>query len=173
MASVIFQRPQEHSSTRTAMLPALACCCRPRLAGTARNSAHSADRNSDGAKIRQHDKRNRPKRNGPGAGEPGPSQSGLPMPRGSACSLSTRRREDRSRHVMVIPRLNGAQAFAATVLDRNLDPPARSATRAGRSPRLPTPQNPAAVLWRSRSGRRSIRRGARSASKPEEPRRPR
>jgi hypothetical protein len=49
------------------------------------------------------------KRNGPSAGEPGPSQSGLPMPRGSACFLSTRRRKNRSCHVMVIPQLGASE----------------------------------------------------------------
>lgn len=140
---------------------------RPVFAAASR-SAHSADRNSGRAQS--------PKRNGPSAGEPGPSQSGLPMPRGSACSLSTRRREKRSRHVMVNPsppQLRGG-LLLQNALDWNPDPPARSATRPGRSDRrLPTAQNPAAVLWRSRSARRSTRPGARSASKPEAPRRPR
>jgi hypothetical protein len=140
----------------------------PCVFAAASRSAPSADRNSGRAQS--------PKRNGPSAGEPGPSQSGLPMPRGSACSLSTRRREKRSRHVLVIPsppQLRG-RLLLQNATDRNPDLPARSATRRGRSDRrLPTAQSPAAVLWRSRSARRSTRPGARSASKPEAPRRPR
>jgi hypothetical protein len=115
-----------------------------------------------------------PKRNGPSAGEPGPSQSGLPMPRGSACSFSTRRRENRSRHVLVIPppASTARQASPQNAVVRNPDPAARSATRRGRFDlRLPTAQIRAAVLWRSQSGRRSTRPGARSANRPEAPRR--